>query len=70
MIGFQRYWQAGTVRIYDLDKLLSSNQAVDMEYGLIKTLKGRTDAGHLGQSLSIVNQELWVGEPMSEKGNR
>ncbi|CAO3699346.1 unnamed protein product [Rhizopus microsporus] len=67
MIGFQRYWQAGTVRIYDLDKLSSSNQAVDMEYGLIKTLKGRTDAGHLGQSLSIVNQELWVGEPMSEK---
>ncbi|KAG0750346.1 hypothetical protein G6F57_000758 [Rhizopus arrhizus] len=70
-VRFKKYWQAGTVRIYDLKKMRSSYPTSrNMEYGMIKILKGQTNAGHLGQSLSMTdNNELWIGEPMSEKEN-
>lgn len=40
---------------------------------MTSVIKGRTNAGHLGQSLlmfSNLQQEagIWIGEPMSEQG--
>jgi hypothetical protein len=43
-----------------------------MEHGMMTMIKGRTNAGHLGQSLSFFGDKrqggIWIGEPMSEKG--
>lgn len=68
----QKYWQGGTVRIYNWS-ILDSNTEDDMEHGMMSIIKGRTHAGHLGQSTSIFGslQEgvgIWIGEPMSERG--
>lgn len=41
-----------------------------MEHGMIGLFQGRSNAGHLGQSLSMnkYGNEIWIGEPMSEQG--
>jgi hypothetical protein len=40
--------------------------------GLLRQIKGRSNAGHLGKSLTISRAEsiskLWIGEPMAERG--
>ncbi|KAI9275414.1 hypothetical protein BY458DRAFT_507376 [Sporodiniella umbellata] len=70
-VGINSFWQAGTVRVYDVKKIMSKHPVErDMNYGLIKTLMGKTNSGHFGQSLSINDQnELWIGEPMSDQEN-
>ncbi|KAG2236049.1 hypothetical protein INT48_008143 [Thamnidium elegans] len=66
IIGLQKYWQGGSVRIYDWNKLKNNNIEVvpdiDMEHGMISVMQGRTSAGHLGQSLSVFknNGELGI----------
>jgi hypothetical protein len=39
---------------------------------MMSIVKGRTNAGHLGQSISIFGDKqeggIWIGEPMSERG--
>ncbi|GAA5804272.1 hypothetical protein HPULCUR_009759 [Helicostylum pulchrum] len=78
MIGLQKFWQGGSVRIYDWNKLKNNNievvRDIDIEHGMISVLQGRTSAGHLGQSLSVFKNNngeigIWVGEPMSEQEN-
>lgn len=79
MVGLQKFWQGGAVRIYNWNELQSSIddqvddiQNYDMEHGMISMIKGRTNAGHLGQSISFFENDLdkgiWIGEPMSERG--
>lgn len=42
---------------------------LDMEHGLMSLIEGRTNAGHLGQSISMGKGDIiWIGEPMSEQG--
>lgn len=73
----QRFWQAGTVRLYDWNQLENGEfqdvvSNFDMEHGMTSIIKGRTNAGHLGQSISIFGDKseggIWIGEPMSERG--
>lgn len=41
----------------------------DMEHGIMAMIEGRTNAGHLGQSILIGKDDVvWIGEPMSEQG--
>lgn len=41
----------------------------DMEHGLMSLIEGRTNAGHLGQSILMGKDDvIWIGEPMSEQG--
>lgn len=82
MLGLQKFWQGGTVRLYSWDKmqqtsLYTANEDnapdFDMDNGMISIIKGRTNAGHLGHSISIFGNEqeekgIWIGEPMSERG--
>jgi hypothetical protein len=66
------------VRIYDWKRLNNNNNDdiipnLDMEHGMMSVIKGRTNAGHLGQSISIFSNlqqqaGIWIGEPMSEQG--
>lgn len=48
----------------------SSPVNFQMEHGLISVIQGGSNAGHLGQSLSInkYGNKIWIGEPMSEQG--
>lgn len=40
-----------------------------MEHGMMGLIEGRTNAGHLGQSILMGKDDvIWVGEPMSEQG--
>ncbi|KAI7907026.1 uncharacterized protein BX663DRAFT_494551 [Cokeromyces recurvatus] len=78
-IGLRKFWQGGTVRIYDWDKIQSNKGTAliprfEMENGMISIIKGRTNAGHLGQSILFVNDDnnhnissIWIGEPLSEQ---
>lgn len=78
MIGLQKYWQGGSVRIYDWERLDNNSDSIvphllDMEHGMLSVIKGRTNAGHLGQSISVFSNHqqqagIWIGEPMSEQG--
>ncbi|KAI8970509.1 hypothetical protein BDB01DRAFT_815445 [Pilobolus umbonatus] len=79
----QRYWQGGSVRIYDINQLeemyrrsRDAGKVGDfaLQDGLTREIKGRTNAGHLGQSISFFQTEnnsrgLWIGEPMSDNEN-
>lgn len=71
MVLLKKYWQGGTVRLYHWDVLNEGKD--DIEHGILSTIKGRTNAGHLGQSISFFEQEqdlgIWIGEPMSEQEN-
>lgn len=40
----------------------------EMEHGMMSMIQGRTNAGHLGQSIMMTKKLIWVGEPMSEQG--
>ncbi|KAI8973527.1 hypothetical protein BDF20DRAFT_657581 [Mycotypha africana] len=81
----QSYWQAGTIRLYDWSRFIpnmNDKEGLQAEvdrgkkprefntsHGMTSILLGRANAGHLGQSLFLLNQELWIGEPMSDKEN-
>ncbi|OBZ87519.1 Phosphatidylinositol-glycan-specific phospholipase D [Choanephora cucurbitarum] len=75
--GLKSYWQAGTVRVYDWNRMQFHSEVdvtdVDLERGMMSMIKGRTNAGHLGQSLSVFGDNddngIWIGEPMSEQEN-
>ncbi|KAI8387402.1 hypothetical protein BD560DRAFT_382381 [Blakeslea trispora] len=75
--GLKSYWQAGTVRVYDWNQMQPSIEMIvtdiDLERGMMSMIKGRTNAGHLGQSLSVFKDNngngIWIGEPMSEQEN-
>jgi hypothetical protein len=42
---------------------------LDMKHGLMSLIEGRTNAGHLGQSILMGKDDIiWIGEPMSEQG--
>ncbi|RCI02352.1 hypothetical protein CU098_000611, partial [Rhizopus stolonifer] len=67
----------GVVRLYKWERLQPPREEVapdlDTERGMMSMIKGRTNAGHLGQSLSMFSNEdgggIWIGEPMSEQEN-
>ncbi|KAI8076472.1 uncharacterized protein B0P05DRAFT_545998 [Gilbertella persicaria] len=77
VVGLRKYWQAGVVRLYKWERLQPPREEVapdlDTERGMMSMIKGRTNAGHLGQSLSVFSNEdgggIWIGEPMSEQEN-
>ncbi|KAI9486366.1 MAG: hypothetical protein EXX96DRAFT_548773 [Benjaminiella poitrasii] len=77
--GLRKFWQGGTVRIYDWNKV-QANQDMNlippnfkMEHGMMAIIKGRTNAGHLGQSITFSRNDhddmptIWIGEPFSEQ---
>ncbi|KAI8881505.1 hypothetical protein K501DRAFT_324454 [Backusella circina FSU 941] len=76
-VGLQKFWQGGSVRVYDWNKMNRppGNGVLDLNPndGLLRQIKGRSNAGHLGKSLSISRHEniskLWIGEPMAEREN-
>ncbi|KAG2189656.1 hypothetical protein INT46_004795, partial [Mucor plumbeus] len=73
----QTFWQGGTVRLYNwllmqqqIDYVNQNVPNLDMEHGLMSLIEGRTNAGHLGQSISMGKGDIiWIGEPMSEQEN-
>ncbi|KAG1113988.1 hypothetical protein G6F42_014312 [Rhizopus arrhizus] len=75
----QTFWQGGTVRLYHWNLMQQQSQNYvnqenvvpnfDMEHGMMAMIEGRTNAGHLGQSILIGKDDVvWIGEPMSEQG--
>ncbi|KAL0139993.1 hypothetical protein V8B55DRAFT_1503213 [Mucor lusitanicus] len=73
----QTFWQGGTVRLYDWN-IMQQHHVIKrnvvpnlaMEHGMMGLIEGRTNAGHLGQSILMGKDDvIWVGEPMSEQEN-
>lgn len=75
-VGLRKFWQGGSVRVYDWNKMNGQpgHGVLDLNPndGLLRQIKGRSNAGHLGKSLTISRAEsiskLWIGEPMAERG--
>ncbi|CEP18661.1 hypothetical protein [Parasitella parasitica] len=77
----QTFWQGGTVRLYNWIFMQPQSHACesqenttvpnfDMEHGMISLIEGRTNAGHLGQSILMEKDDvIWIGEPLSEREN-
>ncbi|GAN07215.1 phosphatidylinositol-glycan-specific phospholipase D isoformX1 [Mucor ambiguus] len=76
----QTFWQGGTVRLYDWSIMQQEAQYyviqknvvpdIAMEHGMMGLIEGRTNAGHLGQSIMMGKDDMiWIGEPMSEQEN-
>ncbi|KAI8647357.1 hypothetical protein BD408DRAFT_408429 [Parasitella parasitica] len=77
----QTFWQGGTVRLYNWAFMQPQIHAAktqkdtplpnfDMEHGMISLIEGRTNAGHLGQSILMEKDDaIWIGEPLSEREN-
>ncbi|KAJ2845649.1 hypothetical protein J3B02_004625, partial [Coemansia erecta] len=71
----ERGWQAGEVRIVDPSKWRrhvengeSNDEGADEELaGLLNTLYGAQSPGHFGRALAAADDDLWIGEPLSQK---
>ncbi|KAI8093053.1 uncharacterized protein BX664DRAFT_313143 [Halteromyces radiatus] len=70
--GVRKYWQGGSVRLYDWRVLDRGQKSLATEYGLVKKIKGQQVSGHFGASVVFFqdkddNVGLWIGEPMGSK---
>ncbi|CAO3600079.1 unnamed protein product [Absidia cylindrospora] len=73
--GVKKYWQGGSVRLYDWHALDRGKNEIPIHFGLVRKIKGRQVSGHFGASVTFFEDKggkvgLWIGEPLghNEKG--
>ncbi|ORZ09288.1 hypothetical protein BCR42DRAFT_424118 [Absidia repens] len=73
--GVKKYWQGGSVRLYDWHALDRGKNEIPIHFGLVRKIKGRQVSGHFGASVTFFENKdaqvgLWIGEPLghNEKG--